>query len=354
MLDSGLPFAANESFDNWLSEKVTVINKVVDDEDWDTGFKNGRKKAFVDFNKGFEIERFQWIECGVRLPDGATNTAKGEVKITYKEQPVHCRLCATDHVGLCPVRARQNVEKAAAEEERASTIETLVIGDSNLRHIDQVGTTAKVCASTGAKIGHTANALKYEDMDKYKNIVIHSGSNNITVGEVNMHQWKQQLEYEVKQLSTHIAQLDAKSVNTVLVAVPTNELAMSNQQTQTMRNQVNAQLEEIARLHKHVQYIQVQDELDGDMEAWADYRHYSEVMCGKVLEEINRALDCKLLRRGKPCTTPKKYGNLNASYRLGCGTCTRTEHGEDTCNRPIGVKRPHPASGSTSPPLKKQ
>jgi hypothetical protein len=351
--DSGLRFASNESFDKWLSDKVTVITKTADDTDWDTGFKNGRKKAQVDFNKGVEIARFQWMECAVQLPDGTTNRAKGEVKITYKEQPVHCRQCATDHIGLCPVRAKQNAERAVAEEERAVLIETLVIGDSNLRHVDQVGTTAKVCASTGAKLGHTANALKFENPDKYKHVVIHSGTNNITVEEVNIGQWKQHLDHELKQLSDHISSLDAKGVSTVIVGVPANELAMSNQQTQTMRDHINQKLKATADLHTHGQFLLVSDDLEDDMEAWTDYRHYSEVMCAKVLEEINRALGDKLLRRGMASTTPRKYTNVHASYRLGCGICTLTTHGEDTCPRPVGTKRPHPASGSTSPPYKK-
>jgi len=352
--DSGLRFASNEAFDKWLSDYVTVINKVEDDKDWDTGFANGRKKAFVDFNKGVDIPRFQWIECAVLLPDETTNLAKGEVKITYKEQPVHCKSCVTDHIGQCPVRAKQYAERAAAEEERAASIDTLIIGDSNLRHIDQLGTNAKVCASTGAKIGHTANALQYEDLNKYKHVVLHTGSNNIAAGEVNALQWKAQLDFEVEQLAAHVTNIDAKSVMTVIVAVPPSELAMTNETTKKMRNQINGELEQIANLHQHVQFMHVHDDLDGDTEAWSDYRHYSQVMCGKVLEEVNRALDGKLLRRGKwSPTTPQKYAKLHASYRLGCGSCTRTDHGEEECSRSVGTKRPHPASGSTSPPSKR-
>ena len=356
--DSGLRYASNASLDKWLSEKVTIITGCEDDEDRDTGFKNGRKKAYVDFNKGQEIERFDWIECSVAVSGEAYQTAKGKVKITYKDQPVFCRPCATTHVGRCPVREKQEVERQAAELERAALVKTLIIGDSNLRHVDEIGTTARVCSSTGAKIGHTANALKFKQPEKYENVIIHAGANNISMKPVaSMPEWTAQLDREVKQLAEQISTLDSQNIQTVLIAVPKSELSTTSKQTERMRTIINKELNSIATTHNHVQVINLDDDMNGEIEAWADYRHYSEIFCGKMLEQINTTLDEQLLRRGKAATTPRKYGRVNTSYRLGCGYCTEMDHNEDTCprsaNSTASSTKRGPPSGSKSPPTKK-
>ena len=117
--DSGLRFAKNEDFDEWLGQRVSLISNTTDDRDRDTGFLNGRKKAFVDFNKGQDIPRFEFIEMNVTLPGGSQEIAKGKVKVTYRDQPVSCRTCNVDHIGRCPARAKEEIERKAAEEERA-------------------------------------------------------------------------------------------------------------------------------------------------------------------------------------------------------------------------------------------
>ena len=53
--DLGLCYASNEALETWLSEFVSIINKLDADRNWDTGFKNGRKKAKVDFDKKVKI-----------------------------------------------------------------------------------------------------------------------------------------------------------------------------------------------------------------------------------------------------------------------------------------------------------
>ena len=351
--DSGLRYADNACFDKWLEDKVTIISNCADDEDRDTGFRNGRKKIQVDFNKGQEIERFPMIECGVTLPDGRTAMAKGKVKVTYRDQPVFCRLCNENHVDRCPVKKKQELETLAAEEARAPLIKTLMIGDSNLRHVDQIGTTAKVCASTGAKLGHTANAMKFEQMEKYESIVIHSGANNISMKpDIDISQWETQLRYEVQQLAAQIAPLDSKDVKTVLVSIPKSELSSASKQTEIMRNKINAELQSIADTHTNVTVVEMNDDLGGEIDAWSDYRHYSEMMCAKMLEAVNTALSNQLLRRGKPPTTSMKYGRVHTSYRLGCGACTRRQHSEENCPGSATGKR-GPPSGSDLPLAKR-
>ena len=38
-------------------------------------------------------------------------TDRGEIKVTYRNQTVFCRLCKADHVGRCPIREKEEVER---------------------------------------------------------------------------------------------------------------------------------------------------------------------------------------------------------------------------------------------------
>ena len=100
--------------------------------------------------------------------------------------------------------------------------------------------------------------------------------------------------------------------------------------------------------------ITVDDNLGDGTEAWSDYRHYSEPMSGKVLEAIDASfpVGAKLLIRGKPLTTPRKYAKLYSTYRLGCGHCTRLGHTEEKCDKNNNSNKRTNISGSSPPPGK--
>ena len=101
----------------------------------------------------------------------------------YPDQRYRCTKCTrlgieTFHTAKCPlVIAEQNaLEKA--KEEHAKTIDTLLIGTSNLRCINQYATNAKVLSSSGSRIGHTANQLRHETTESYKYVIVQTGDNN--------------------------------------------------------------------------------------------------------------------------------------------------------------------------------
>ena len=50
--------------------------------------------------------------------------------------------------------------------------------NSNHCRINQFATKAKVLASSGARLGHTANQLRHKTTEKYKYIVLQTGDNN--------------------------------------------------------------------------------------------------------------------------------------------------------------------------------
>ena len=339
--DSGLRYATSDDFDVWLSDYVTIISPTTDDKDRETGFKNGRKRAYVDFNQKKEIPRFVTLEIEVTLPDSSKEIAKENLKITYKDQPIYCRVCKAEHVGMCPIRQKEIEEIKAAEIERAPSIKTPFFGDSNLRHIDQLGTTATVHSATDAKIGHVANALKFEEVEKFENILIHVGQNNIIdENKINFAQWENQIRSEITHLTQ---QLQRGKGNTKIIEVPESLAATVSPQAKKMRNLINEELKGVVNILDNAEYITVNAEVGDDEDAWTDYRHYSQVMCGKLLEAIDTTFpeSNKFIRRGKNSTTPRKYSRVNASYRLGCGSCTVMGHLEETCTKTTGVKRPN-------------
>ena len=348
IFDSGLQFAANEEFDTWLEQYVTVIRKTSDDRDNDSGFLNGRKTAYVDFNKNKEIPRFTEMELNVVTSNCDVETARGEIKVTYRNQPVFCRLCKADHIGRCPIREKEEVDKREEDRLRQPKIKTLLVGDSNLRHVNEQATTATTRVATGAKIGHAANVLKFEEPSVYPNVIIHAGGNNIQQGVRSFSAWENQLRYESDQLHQQLQRFPGQKT---IIGVPTSEQATASTETHKMRESINEELKKLAQT-VNANFLLVDDEIGEDEEAWVDYRHYSEVMCAKVLESIDASLhdDQKLLLRGKRSTTPRKYGKVNSSYKLGCTACTKMGHLEEGCSK--SFKRTDRPSGGHSPPSK--
>jgi hypothetical protein len=353
--ESGLRFAKDSDFDRWLEKNVSIIRPTEDDRDRDTGFLNGRKTAFVDFNKGEELPRFTDLELDVILPDGKPETARGQVKITYRNQPVFCRICKTEHIGRCPVREAEEAKKEAEDRARQPKIKTLLVGDSNLRHVNEQGTTSSTRVATGAKIGHAANVLRFEEPTKYDNVIIHAGGNNIIPQAVNFAVWENQVRSEIEQLQSQLIRFSGTKT---IIGVANSEQATANDQTIKMRTTLNEELRNLQSTIDNTKYVYVDDELGDQEEAWVDYRHYSEIMCAKVLEAVDNTFpeDQKLLIRGKPSTTPRKYGNVNSAYKLGCGTCTKLGHLEEECPKSIGNNKRagRPSGGATSPPSKKK
>ena len=347
--DSGLRYATDADFDIWLSRYVTVIQGCTDDKDRETGFRNGRKKAYVDFNKSHEIERFVFIEVEVTLPCGAREQAKGKVKITYKDQPVYCKPCQQDHIGFCPKRSQEIAAQKLEEEVRQPLIKTLICADSNFRHVNQTATTAKVKVATGARIGHIANMIKHEEVEKFNHIVIHAGQNNITPHDeiIDQVKWEKQLKWEINQLKTHLENFEG---TVRFIDVPESEMATDNDFAISQRDKINSVIHGLVDELPSAITINVSDNLDNETPSWVDYRHYSEMLCAKVLQEVDNTFpdEEKLLRIGIPSTTPKKYSKVIPTYRPGCGKCTKFGHSEEECPKHTGVKRV--LSSGSSPP----
>jgi len=156
LYNSSLSQAPDEELDNFFSKFGDIIIKTHDDTD-EYGFKNGKKKIKLDLKK--DIER--WTELQLKgMIQGKEVQVRGKVNIFYKGQPYKCRECDDIHTDKCPQRlAREEAEKAG-EKERQARLKTLLIGDSNLRYVNEQAMYAQTDCAKGAKIGHIATKMR--------------------------------------------------------------------------------------------------------------------------------------------------------------------------------------------------
>jgi len=117
-----------------------------------------------------------------------------------------------------------------------------------------------------------------------------------------------------------------------------------------MLAKINEQIEKFATENNGT-VIVVNDSLEDDVCGWDDYRHYSEVLCAKVLQAIDHTYPedgQKFLRIGHNPTSTKPYKKVLRSYKPGCSRCTVLGHAEDVCKNKTGVKRPVSTSSLSS------
>ena len=74
----------------------------------------------------------------------------------------------------------------------------------------------------------------------------------------------------------------------------------------------------------------------------------TETMTRYMLTKIEEAMDQykeDFRIMGKEITSKRKYGEIKATYRLGCERCTAIGHSEDTCKN---NKRPASSSADSN------
>ena len=107
-----------------------------------------------------------------------------------------------------------------------------MIGDSNLRRVNEKSIYAKTDVATGAKIGHIANSLDYVEKEEFETVIIHAGQNNIIQDEsTNITEWTKQMQTEVNNIKSKVG----KFKNAIVVGVPPAPWCKKNEQTVSMR-----------------------------------------------------------------------------------------------------------------------
>ena len=338
LYDSGLRLATDSDFDQLYSKYGDIIVKAHDDKEIH-GMKNGRKKLRIDLK--VDIERFIDTAIDVETESGDVKRATGRIKTYYQGQPVMCRECSVKHIGKCPEKVKREAEEKEREDKRKSEINTFVVGDSNLRRLNEKSLRAKTDCATGAKIGHVANTLSFEE-GHYDHIIIHAGQNNVDVNpDTNLEEWEAQTNYEITQLKSQLVKPIENGTKVVVVGISNSPWCEYTAKSKKMKKSVNRQLGQLVneinfKQPDYAAFVTIENDRGSDY--WEDDRHMTELMSAKMIETVNLQLakwssvnDNQFIIRGIKLTSDRKYGAVNATYRVGCGKCTRLGHGEDSC-----------------------
>jgi len=362
LYDSGLKYASNEQVDAFLTKYGDLITPTHEETDRYYGFRTGKKKAQINITT--DIERWQEIELQVNIDNKSVKT-KGRVNIFYRGQPYMCRDCNATHTEKCPQRIAKEAVEAEVEKTRLQRTNTLFIGDSNLRRVNEKGFFFKSDCASGAKIGHVANSLHFTKEDEYNNVIVHVGQNNIdTDPQVNMKIWETQVKKEVTSLRTKLT----KFKKAVVVGVPPAPICNKSEKTKTMRTKVNEALKGMtAGSNNKIRFVGIEHEdNDTDTEVggsnWEDPLHMTEKfthhMLGKVAEKMLDIQGGPLYVANTSWTCARIHSGVKNTYKFGCELCTIIGHAKEACStvpsEPGKTKNKRgPPSGSDEPSSKK-
>ena len=350
LYDSGLKFATHQQVDTFLANFGEIIVSTRGKTDIN-GFRTGKLEARIDMTT--DIERWQFVTMKVNI-EGKEVDMKGKANFFYKGQPYSCRDCNEIHHDKCPQKVMKEIAEGEAEKVRISNTKTLLIGDSNLRRVNEKAFYAKSDCATGAKIGHIANAIGWVNGDEFDNGIVLAGQNNVlTDPNTEMKGWEIQMKKEVKKLKSKLVVFK----KTVLVGVPPAPWCKKSEKTEEMRKKVNDELKKMTRDNLNIRFVEIEQEDEDDEANWEDERHMTErftnYMLGKISEKMFDIQGGTFYIKNTPWTCKNKYSGINSTYKLGCNDCTAIGHVEGSCD--IGKKnnKRGPPSGGDTPQAKK-
>jgi hypothetical protein len=288
--------------------------------------------------------------------EGKEIGVKGRVNFYYRGQPYFCRNCQEKHHEKCP----QQIAKQAAEQEgesiRLSKTQSLLIGDSNLRRVNEKAFFTRTDCATGAKIGHIANTLDYVSKEENKVVICHVGQNNVIQDDtVSMSDWSKQTQYEVNALKSKLVEFE----KAIVVGVPPAPWCKKNNRTMDMRKKVNNALKTLARDNLNIKYLDIEQEDEDDEANWEDERHMTEkftaYVLGKITEKMLEISGEPFFVKNVPWTSDRKYNKVRSTYKLGCECCTQIGHSEDSCTGPPSeITTSNPNAGAVTGKTKKR
>ena len=350
LYDSGLQYVSHEQVDVFLARYGTIIVPTKYKTDVH-GFRTGKRDARIDLK--VDIDRWQSVAMKVEV-DGKEVDVTGKVNFFYKGQPYNCRDCQEVHSEKCPQKVTREVAEAEGEKFRTIATKTLMVGDSNMRRINEKAFYAKTDCATGAKIGHVANSLEWTAASEHENVIIHAGQNNVSIDpKVEINTWEKKMKDEVTKLENQVKNFK----NVLLVGVPPAPWCRKTDKTKLMRKKVNKALQGMTSNPK-IKFLEIEQSTDDDDDAnWEDDRHMTErftnFVMSKICVEMYELQEGPFFIKNVPWTCKGKYSGLNSTYRLGCDECTGMGHSSEKCSRKGKSNKRGPPSGGESPETKR-
>ena len=331
------------------------------------GILTGQRELRVDLTK--EIERkieviFATTSDGIdyaiestdndvkyTCSDTDTIRAKGTLLIYYPDQRYRCTKCSnlgveTFHTTKCPLKILEDNAFKKAKEEHEQTVDTLMIGTSNLRRINQFATKAKVLSSSGARIGHTANQLRHETTENYKYIVLQTGDNNydptINIDErledkpdktlkEQATKYCNQQNNEIEQLTETILDPIHKDSTIIIIDPLETPAHKTNPNLARQRLRLRLKLKQMADKRQKLgqRTIFLEDTDLNDKDKYDDKNHLNSHGTQALLDTIEQ--EHTLRRDNMSAITDKLYSLVTPIPRIGCLRCCSTAHETSQC-----------------------
>ena len=348
----------NKVLTKYFSDKYGTILEPVEDvtdlseESWALD----KKKCRIDLDKDKHIPR----ECPIEIKTEDGDVKRGSLRVTYKDQPWFCRKCQDYHVADCPKWLENRRREEEIKEQKAKETKTLILGDSNLKLINSHALLADVVSSSGAKIGHVTNELSFENAEKYKNIVLFAGINNIPGPNERVDEQKvtKQIETEMKTLETEAAKHMKKGRNIFFTEVSNSQHCRSNPRAIKRRNNINKGLVDM-KIRLKTQHKNAKTDVI-NWSPFLDENDYSTVKAisnkaiieflSKVEEKIDGSLRANYLDR---TLTAEPYTKVTPTYPMGCRKCTAIGHAESSCPADHSKKRNRSEEAEPQGPMPK-
>ena len=326
----------NEILNDFFRKFGDIINPVSDvftaeEEVW----MLDKKRLFMDLNKGTDIPRINPFEMKV-----GSETIRGQIRVTYREQPYLCRRCGTEHSTNCPKWEEERKREALIKNLKEKDTKTLFVGDSNLKLVNSDAILADVVSSSGAKVGHITNILNTEKLENYENIVVLAGINNIPSAQTTFEDSSvfEQTKKEIDQLSDTLEPHVKLGRKVVIVKIPDAPHCRQSQKAVQLRNRVNKQFDSAAKslnskCPRNSTPVHVFAWDHSSEEDFTSIKGVSEKMTADLVGEIDSLLKNKLratyLVGAKH--TAQAYRKVTPVYPLGCKRCTMLYHSEGDC-----------------------
>ena len=206
-------------------------------------FLTGKKKVRIDLNKGMDLPRNLFIEFSDSGRKFSTS-----IRCFYKDQPYLCKRCSEQHVGDCPEWLKEKFENEKVKKMKFEQSKTAMIGDSNLRCINERGVMASVTSITGGKIGHISNQVRFENLSKIQNVVLSAGQNCLNdIDEVRKDVWESRTKKEIASLENVVDGLMKEGKKVFILDVPPTPIATATKGKKEGRRFINNKLSELAQ-----------------------------------------------------------------------------------------------------------
>ena len=350
------------------------------------GIFTGERVLELELSKDHHIEKSVEVKIYEMDDEGReteTLKASGKIRVKYRGQPYYCKKCATRHT-FCEKGKQEREYLENVKRDREPKVNQLILGTSNLRHINETSLAADVICSPGARYGHLANQLATEDLEQYDTVTIVGGCNNFKPSapttlehDANSNAWISQLESEILCLEKTVG-LVIDEGKEVIISKPLDlPLAKINENTIAQRELMDIALINMrnridAEKGPNKIFLLTPPQHDEIADFEQDKQHLTTAGTAKLLDHYNEVLETipkqvgdkvrsnLILRNGQQTTAQRRHERVTTAYPFGCKKCCEIGHGAARCphveyvNTRAENERKRPREASTSPPQQRK